>query len=43
MAFDLFGYFVPIFVSLPIGLFEAVIGVWLLVRSIPGWSAPPAA
>jgi len=38
MTFELFGYFVPIFVSLPIGLFELIIGVWLLVRGIPGWS-----
>jgi hypothetical protein len=38
MAFELFGYFVPIFVSLPIGVFELVIGVRLLVRGIPGWS-----
>lgn len=37
MVFQLFGRAVPIFVSLPIGLFELVIGVWLLVRGIPGW------
>ena len=36
MAVELFGRFVPIFVSLPIGLFELVIGVWFLVRGIPG-------
>jgi hypothetical protein len=38
MAFQLFGQIVPIFVSLPIGLFELVIGLWLLARGIPGWS-----
>jgi hypothetical protein len=37
MVVTLFGHVVPIFVSLPVGLFELVIGVWLLVRSIPGW------
>ena len=42
MVFELFGRFVPIFVSLPIGLFELVIGVWLLVRGIPGWSGMAA-
>jgi hypothetical protein len=42
MAFELFGHFVPIFVSLPIGLFELIIGVWLLVRGIPGWSGMAA-
>ncbi len=38
MVFVLFGRSVPIFVSLPLGLFELVMGVWLLVRGIPGWT-----
>jgi hypothetical protein len=38
MIYELFGHSVSLFVSLPIGLFELVIGLWLLVRGIPGWS-----
>jgi hypothetical protein len=33
---QLFGYEVPIFVSLPIGLFELIIGAWLLLKGIKG-------
>jgi hypothetical protein len=42
MIFELFGHSVSIFVSLPIGLFELSVGVWLLVRGIPGWSGMAA-
>jgi len=41
MAFQLFGWVVPIFVSLPLLPFELAMGAWLLVRGIPCWSAIP--
>jgi hypothetical protein len=34
IVLQVLGYAVPIFVYLPIGLFEVTIGVWLLIRSI---------
>ena len=34
IVFQLFGYSVPIFAYLPIGLFELIIGVWLLLKGI---------
>lgn len=35
IAAQLFGEVVPIFVYLPIGLFELIIGFWLLLRGTP--------
>ncbi|HTY92203.1 MAG TPA: DUF4386 domain-containing protein [Methanocella sp.] len=34
IVFQLFGYSVPMFAFLPIGLFELIIGVWLLLKGI---------
>ena len=33
-AFELFGYAVPLWVSIPIGPFELAIGFWLLFKGI---------
>lgn len=35
---EFFGYVVPIFVYVPIGLFEFIIGFWLLLRGVKGGS-----
>jgi hypothetical protein len=34
ILFEMFGTIVPIFVFLPIGLFELIIGFWLLLKGI---------
>jgi len=34
IAFQLIGYSVPIYVYLPIGLFELIIGIWLVLKGI---------
>jgi hypothetical protein len=41
MALGLFGYVVPIIVSLPIGFFELIIGLWLLLRGIEEEASRP--
>lgn len=33
-VFELMGYYVPLYVALPIGLFEVSIGVWLVLKGI---------
>lgn len=41
IVFELFGYAVPISIYLPILPFELTIGLWLLLRGIPGRSGRP--